>query len=54
MPAACSPVGPMRKTMKRQMLYMQPWTKEWMKDEKKEGQEMTSGVKLFVFVLNYA
>lgn len=34
---ACSPVGPMRRMMKKQMLYMQHWTRGWMKDAKKEG-----------------
>lgn len=37
MQVACFPVGPMRKMTKRQMLYMQHWTKGWMKDAKKEG-----------------
>lgn len=34
---ACSPVGPMRRMMRKQMLYMQHWTRGWMKDAKKEG-----------------
>lgn len=37
MQVACFPAGPMRKTMKKQMLYMQHWTRGWMKDAKKEG-----------------
>lgn len=34
---ACSQVGRMRRMMKKQMLYMQHWTRGWMKDVKKEG-----------------
>lgn len=34
---ACSQVGHMRRMMKKQMLYMQHWTRGWMKDAKKEG-----------------
>lgn len=34
---ACSQVGLMRRMMKKQMLYMQHWTRGWMRDAKKEG-----------------
>lgn len=35
--AACSQVGHMRRMMKKQMPYMQHWTRGWMKGAKKEG-----------------
>lgn len=38
MPGASSPVGPTKKTTRKQMLFMQLWTKGWMKEEKKEGK----------------
>lgn len=34
---ASSQVGLTRRMMRKQMLFMQPWTKGWMKEEKKEG-----------------
>lgn len=42
MQVACSQVGPMRKMMRKPMLYMQRWTRGWMKDAKKEGYKKMS------------
>jgi hypothetical protein len=34
---ASSQVGPMKKMMRKQMLFMQLWIKGWMREEKREG-----------------
>lgn len=35
---ACSQVVPMKKMMRKQMLFMQLWIRGWMNAEKKEGR----------------
>lgn len=39
---ACSQVGPTRRMMKKQMQFMQRWTRGWMKDAKKGGSRAQS------------
>lgn len=44
MQVVCSQVGPMRKMMRKPMLYMQRWTRGWMKDAKKEGYKKEESI----------
>lgn len=45
---ACSQAVPMKKTMKKQMLFMQLWIRGWMNAGKKEGRiNYNAGVECF-------
>ena len=44
----CSQAVPMKKMMRKQMLFMQLWIRGWMNAEKKEGRKNYAGVGCFL------